>query len=56
MKFEMNGIAYETDVETLKVLRSIVPSAKETKDNSAVAAIMNMGLQFGRIREIGTIA
>jgi hypothetical protein len=51
--FEMNGIAYETDAETLEVLRSIVPSAKVSDDNSAVAAVMFLGIKTGRIRETG---
>lgn len=49
--FEMNGKAYETDTETLNVLRSIVPAAKATSDTTAVAAVMYLGLQTGRIRE-----
>lgn len=50
--FEMNGKAYETDAETLAVLRSIVPSAKTTGDSSAVIAVMELGVKLGRIREV----
>jgi hypothetical protein len=50
--FEMNGKTYTTDVETLEVLRSIVPSAKATGDSSAVIAVMEIGLMTGRIVEI----
>lgn len=50
--FEMNGLHYETDAETLIVLREIVPGAKKTGDASAVAAVMALGLAAGRIREI----
>lgn len=50
--FEMNGKGYETDAETLNVLRSIVPAAKQAGDASAVAAVMELGLETGRIREL----
>jgi hypothetical protein len=50
MIFEMNNIIYQTDKETIKVLRSIVPKSKETKDFSAVTAIMFLGLRAGRIK------
>lgn len=50
--FEMNGRAYKTDAETLKVLRSVVPGYQATGDVSAVAAIMWLGLKTGRIREV----
>ena len=50
--FEMDGEAYETDKETLSVLRSIVPSAKDTGDASAVAAVMELGLMNGRIKRM----
>ena len=55
MKFEMNGIAYTTDEETLNVLRSIMPSAKDNKDYWAVASVMTLGLKYGRIVELGVI-
>lgn len=48
--FEMNGNAYETDEETLNVLRSIVPPAKASNDFSAVMAVMVLGEATGRIR------
>lgn len=50
--FEMNGNAYETDEETLNVLRSIVPPAKTASDFSAVIAVMDLGEASGRIRRI----
>ena len=50
-KFEMNGKSYTTDAETIDVLRAITPTAKETKDYSAVAVVMELGLRFGRIKE-----
>jgi hypothetical protein len=50
--FEMNGKGYETDAETLDVLRSIVPPAKDTGDFGAVALVMVLGLDSGRIVEI----
>lgn len=49
MLFEMNGAAYETDEETLKVLRSVVPGARRSGDHSAVAAVVLLGMHFGRI-------
>lgn len=51
--FEMDGRGYRADAETLDVLRSVVPAAKASGDVSAVAALMHLGLQAGRIREIG---
>ena len=50
--FEMDGVVYETDKETLAVLRSIIPAAKASCDPSAVAAVMHLGLKIGRIREV----
>lgn len=47
--FEMNGIGYTTDEETLSVLRSIIPQAKASNDFTAVSAVMSLGLQTGRI-------
>ena len=52
-KFEMNERAYTTDIGTLMVLRSIIPSAKENNDFSAVTAVMTLGLQSGKIIELG---
>lgn len=52
MIFEMNGKAYRTDRRTLGVLRSIIPGAKESKDFSAVAVVMILGLESGQIKEI----
>ncbi|MFH1664895.1 MAG: hypothetical protein ABIA77_01990 [Candidatus Omnitrophota bacterium] len=50
--FEMNGKAYQTDEETLDLLRDIVPQAKRVGDFSAVIAVMDLGEHTGRIREI----
>jgi hypothetical protein len=50
--FEMNGTAYETDDETLDILRDIVPPAKQADDFSAVIAIMELGEHTGRIKQI----
>ena len=52
--FTMTGKTYRTDAETLSVLRSVVPSAKATDDNTAVAAIMFLGLKTGRIVEVAS--
>jgi len=51
--FEMNGKTYQTDTETLAVLRSVIPSAKAANDFSAVAAIMILGQETGSIVEAG---
>jgi hypothetical protein len=50
--FTLNGKTYTTDQQTLTVLRSIVPSAHETGDSSAVMAVMRLGTSTGRITEI----
>lgn len=55
MRFEMNGKSYLTDEETLQVLRSLVPAAKVAGDFTAVAAVMEAGLRWGRIVEEGPI-
>ena len=52
MNFEMNGKTYETDTETLELLRSTIPAAKATADFSAVTAIMELGLMAGIIKDI----
>ena len=49
--FEMNGIGYTTDEETLNVLRSIIPQAKTSNDFTAVSVVMALGLQTGRIEQ-----
>jgi hypothetical protein len=49
-RFELNGTWYETDAETLALLRQIIPSARETGDSSAVIAVMALGEMTGRIR------
>jgi len=50
-RFEINGKSYRTDVETLEVLRSLVPAAKAAGDGSAVQAVIFAGLKAGRIVE-----
>lgn len=53
MTFEMNGVGYRTDLETLKVLRSMVVSSKKKIDKyTMVAFVMYFGLGSGRIEEI----
>lgn len=52
MNFTLNGKTYATDAETLAVLNSVMPSAKATGDSSAVIAIIELGLKFGRIQEV----
>ena len=54
--FEMNGKAYQTDADTLDVLRGIVPAAKAANDFSAVSVVMYLGLAAGRIVELGLAA
>lgn len=51
-KFEIDNKLYETDEETLNVLKSIIPNAKKAKDTTAVFAVMHFGLESGRIKEI----
>ncbi len=51
-KFELNGKWYMTDGETIEVLRSIIPSAKNSGDSTAVIAVMALGLKAGRIIEL----
>ena len=53
MKFEMNGIIYETGKRTIGVPGSIIPSAKKANGCSAVAAVTALGLGQGVIRGIG---
>src|ERR1041384_4346207 len=50
--FTLNGKTYETDTETLEVLRGIMPSAKATGDSSAVIAVIELGLATKRIAEL----
>ena len=50
--FGLNGKTYETDKRTFNVLESIIPSAKETNDSSAVIAVMTLGLEQGVIKEL----
>ena len=56
--FEMNGNAYRTNVETLSVLRDAVESfrADGSRDVSAIAAIMSLGLMTGVIAECNDAA
>ena len=48
MKFEMNGIAYTTDEETLNVLREQI----KMNNLEVIALVMGMGLQHGKINEV----
>lgn len=48
-RFELNGKIYETDAETLDVLRIIIPAAKKSGDSSAVMAVIFLGIETGRI-------
>ena len=48
MKFEMNGIAYTTDEETLNVLREQI----KMNNLEVIALVMGMGLQYGKINEV----
>lgn len=50
--FELNGISYKTDANTLNVLRSVMPSAKKTGDSSAAIAVISLGKMTGRIVEL----
>ncbi len=47
--FELNGEWYRTDLETLSVIRGIVPDARTSGDGSAVQAVIALGLETGRI-------
>ena len=53
--FTLNGKTYETDGETLEVLRSVMPSAKTTGDSSAVIAILALGEKTGRITDVSDV-
>lgn len=50
--FTLNGKTFETDAETLNVMRNLMPSAKATNDSSAVMAMLFLGLEAGRITEM----
>ena len=50
--FELNGKTYQTDADTLDVLRSIIPTAKTSGDSTAVMTILFLGLASGRIVEV----
>ena len=54
ISFSMNGKSYETDIETLGVLTSVVRAyrAAGSLDPSAIAAMMWAGLKTGRIKEL----
>jgi hypothetical protein len=49
LPFELCGVNYRTDHDTLSALRSIETDARRTGDSSAVAALMALGLRTGRI-------
>jgi len=50
--FQLNGIGYRTDAETLKVLNSVMPAAKKSGDSTAVQVIIYLGLAAGRIIQL----
>jgi hypothetical protein len=50
--FEINGKTYKTDEQTIKVLRSIMESAKQSNDYSAVIAVMEIGQLTHSIEEV----
>ena len=50
-KFELNGKTYKTDENTIKILRTIVTSAKENNDTSALQTMMILGEMTGTIVE-----
>lgn len=52
--FEIDQKKYVTDQETIAVLRSLMPGAEASGDSSAIAVVMHLGLNTGRIRELGT--
>lgn len=52
--FEMNSKAYQTDGETLALLRQAVPMAK-AGNNKMLSILMTLGLKSGCIVEIGTV-
>lgn len=49
--FEMTGISYKTDLETLKLLREQVKALEDGDDGriEVIAAMMSLGLKVGRI-------
>jgi hypothetical protein len=50
--FQLNGIGYRCDAETLKVLNSVMPAAKASGDSTAVQVIIYLGIQAGRIEKL----
>lgn len=49
--FEMTGINYRTDLETIKLLREQVKALENGNDGriEVIAAMMTLGLKTGRI-------
>jgi len=54
MKFEIDGKFYQTDSETLKLLRNYVKQYRKGNKvaRETIAAIMTLGLMGGRIKEL----
>lgn len=52
--FEMNGIVYQTDTETLNILREQVEAYRSGNEGKldCIAVIMELGLKEGCIKEI----
>ena len=50
----LNNVDYTTTCNMLKVFESILPSAHETQDFSAVQALMVLGLVTGQIVRISS--
>lgn len=55
-KFEMNGKTYRTDQETIELLRPMVASYRAGAEGmlAAIATVMTLGLQSGRVEELQT--
>jgi len=47
--FRLNNKNYKTDNKTMKVLKSIMSSAKKNNDSTAVQAMIFLGLKTGKI-------
>ena len=52
-RFEMNNETFETDAETLTLVRKCVARVRAGADTSALLAVMVLGQQSGRIRKVG---
>jgi hypothetical protein len=54
--FTLNGHTYMTDSQTVKLLRKLIPAARQSGDSSAVQAVMTYGQRTGRIVELDDYA